>query len=117
MNSNKDLTALAQTLRKNMTREEKHLWYDFLKKQPLTINRQKVLGKYIVDFLCEDAKLVIELDGAQHYSEQGRLRDAERDAYLNKLGYSVVRYTDHDIRTNFDAVCLDIERHLNERRF
>ncbi len=55
MNSNKHLTALAQTLRKNMTREEKHLWYDFLKKQPLTINRQKVLGKYIVDFLCEDA--------------------------------------------------------------
>ena len=115
--SNPDLTPFAQMLRKDMTKEEKHLWYDFLKKLPVTVNRQKVIGNYIVDFLCEDARLVIELDGAQHYSHEGRKKDAERDKYLNGLGYLVLRYTDHDVRTNFEGVCLDIKRHIDQRRF
>ena len=116
-NSNPELTPFAQKLRKGMTKEEKHLWYDFLKKLPVTVNRQKVVGNYIVDFLCEDARLVIELDGAQHYSLEGRRKDAERDGYLNELGYLVLRYTDHDIRTDFEGVCLDIKRQIQDRRF
>ena len=67
--NNPKLTALSQNLRKEMTREEKHLWYDFLQRLPITINRQKVIGKYIADFYCAKAKLVIELDGRQHYNE------------------------------------------------
>ena len=69
---NKGLTASAKTLRKHMTREERHLWYDFFKQLPLTVNRQKVIGPYIVDFYCAEAKLVIELDGSQHYEDRGK---------------------------------------------
>lgn len=66
---NKELVSIAKTLRKNMTNEENHLWYDFLKVYPIRFYRQKVLGKYIADFYCSKAKLVIELDGAQHYDD------------------------------------------------
>ena len=68
-NSNPKLTDNAKNLRKNMTKEERHLWYDFLKTLPITVNRQKVIGNYIVDFYIATAKLVIELDGSQHYEE------------------------------------------------
>lgn len=99
-----------------MTKEEKRLWYDFLKRLPYTINRQKVIGDYIVDFYCCAAKLVIEVDGAQHYTLEGRNRDAERDFFLYEHGFDVVHYSDHDVRTNFDGVCLDIRRRIGERR-
>ena len=69
--NNPNLTNLSQNLRKNMTKEEKHLWYDFLKNLPITVNRQKVIGNYIVDFYCAKANIAIELDGSQHYFEQG----------------------------------------------
>ena len=72
-NANLHLKTNAQKLRKNMTRQERHLWYDFLKKLPITVNCQKVIGKYIVDFYCAGAKTVIELDGSQHYEENGVL--------------------------------------------
>ena len=73
--ANKNLTNISKTLRKQMTNEEKHLWYDFLKKLPITFNRQKVIGNYVVDFYCASAKIVIELDGSQHYEENGREKD------------------------------------------
>lgn len=76
--NNPKLTANAQELRKNMTKEERHLWYNFLKELPITINRQKVIGNYIVDFYCADAKVVIELDGSQHFEEHGKEYDAKR---------------------------------------
>ena len=69
--ANSKLTNISKVLRKNMTKEERHLWYDFLKKQKITFNRQKVIGDFIVDFYCASAKLVIELDGSQHYEEMG----------------------------------------------
>ena len=106
------MTGTAKALRKNMTKEEKHLWYDFLKKLPITVHRQKVFGNYIVDFYCADAKLVIELDGSQHYEERGRQADAARDAYLKSLGIEVVRYSDLDVDHRFDAVCQDILKRL-----
>ena len=109
---NKGLTANAKTLRKHMTREERHLWYDFFKQLPLTVNRQKVIGPYIVDFYCAEAKLVIELDGSQHYEDHGKASDAERDAYLRQQGLSVVRYSNFEIHTQFEAVCQDLYQRL-----
>ena len=78
---NPKLTNVARMLRKNMTKEEKHLWYDFLRTYPVRFSRQKVLGKYIADFYCAEAKLVIELDGSGHYTEEGKQYDEERTAF------------------------------------
>ena len=102
----------AQKLRREMTKEERRLWYDFLKQLPLTVNRQKVIGRYIVDFYCASAKLVIELDGSQHYESEGTASDWERDYALNQLGITVVRYSNSDINRNFDGVCADLLRRL-----
>ena len=111
--ANKNLTNISKNLRKQMTKEEKHLWYDFLKKLPVTFNRQKVIGKYVVDFYCASAKLVIELDGSQHYEEQAREKDNERDAYLNSLGIKVLRYSNYDFNRRFDGACADILKHID----
>lgn len=112
------LTPLARTLRKNMTKEEKHLWYDFLKLLPQTVNRQKVIGKYIVDFYCAEASVAIEIDGSQHYEEPGREADRERDKYLNECGVTVLRYSNLDVQRRFESVCADIlnriSRHESE---
>ena len=112
-NNNPYLTEISQELRRNMTKEEKHLWYDFLKTLPQTVNRQKVIGKYVVDFYCASAKIVIELDGSQHGGESMRKKDEMRDAYLNELGITVLRYTNIEIHDNFKNVCLDILKHLD----
>jgi very-short-patch-repair endonuclease len=109
---NSKLSGISKTLRKNMTKEEKHLWYDFLKDLPQTIKRQKIIGTYIVDFYCAEAKIVIELDGSQHYSDEGKSNDKERDSYLNSLGITVLRYSNFDIQRNFDGVCIDIIQHI-----
>ena len=93
-----------------MTKEERSLWYDFLKQLPVTVNRQKVIGHYIVDFYCASAKLVIELDGSQHYEDEGAAADRERDNALNQRGISVVRYSNDDVNRNFDGVCADLLR-------
>ncbi len=106
---NRKLTSNSKTLRKNMTPEEKHLWYDFFKKLPVTINRQKVIGNYIVDFYCADKKTVIELDGSQHFESEN---DVLRDKYLESLGIKVLRYWNKDLHNNFKGVCEDIEKHL-----
>ena len=95
-----------------MTKEERKLWYEFLKTLPLTVNRQKVIGNYIVDFYCAAAKLVIELDGSQHYEESGKEADRVRDEYLKSVGIKVLRYSNSDINTKFSAVCEDIYRCL-----
>jgi len=110
--NNPGLTDNAQQLRKNMTKQERRLWYDFLKPLPVTINRQKVIGPYIVDFYCAAAKLVIELDGSQHCEQDGQSADLMRDAYLRSNGITVLRYSNLDVNTNFEAVCEDILLHL-----
>ena len=106
------LSENARVLRKNMTKEERHLWYDFLKALPATINRQKVIGPYIVDFYCAGAKLVIELDGSQHYADAGVASDTVRDEYLKEQGLTVLRYSNRDIHEKFPDVCADIYRHI-----
>lgn len=108
---NKKLVSSAQLLRKEMTKEERHLWYDFLKKLPVTVNRQKNIGNYIVDFYIASKNIVIELDGSQHYEEQAYQKDKERDEALFMLGIKVLRYQNTEINKNFNGVCRDI---LNE---
>ena len=93
---NKNLVKNARSLRKNMTPEEKHLWYDFLKKLPITVHRQKNIGNYIVDFYIASKKIVIELDGVGHFEEEYENADKIRDADLNRLGVRVIRYTNDD---------------------
>lgn len=80
-----------------MTKEERHLWYDFLKDLPVMVHRQKVIGKYIVDFYIASAKLVIELDGSQHYDAQGQAADKQRDTYLKEQGLTVLRIPNNAI--------------------
>ena len=109
---NPKLDANAKALRKDMTKEERHLWYDFLKTLPIMVHRQKVIGKYIVDFYVASAKAVIELDGSQHYDLVGRQVDDMRDAYLNALGITVLRYSNADINQRFSSVCEDIWNRL-----
>ena len=114
-NSKEGMTRLSQALRKNMTKEEKKLWYRFLRLIPFNVNRQKVLDDFIVDFYCAELKLVIEVDGAQHYSEEGRIADAERDACLARTGNAVLRFTNADVNRNFECVCLEIMKAIRER--
>ncbi len=105
---NKKLVPVARMLRKNMTKEEKHLWYDFLRLHPARFTRQKVLGKYVADFYSAKAKLIIELDGSQHYSEENIKKDAERCEFLEQYGLTVIRIQNIDINKNFEGVCLYI---------
>ncbi len=95
-----------------MTKEERHLWYDFLKSLPIMVHRQKVIGNYIVDFYIAEAKLVIELDGSQHFETEGTQADAVRDEYLRSLGLTVLRYANFDVNYNFNGVCEDILNRL-----
>lgn len=106
-------TKRSQELRRNMTKHERHLWYDFLKGLPVTVNRQKVLGRYIADFYCASAKLVIELDGSQHETEEGRRYDQQRDRFLtDQLGLTVLRYPNRQIDQHFQEVCQEILGYL-----
>ncbi len=109
---NKQLVPIAKTLRREMTKEEKHLWYDFLRGYPINFIRQKIIGKHIVDFYCPAAKLVVELDGSQHYSEKGKQADAERDDFLAGYGLDVLRISNYDIHTNFEGACLEINKYV-----
>ena len=111
----KKLISLAKALRKNMTDEEKHLWYDFFKKLPVTVNRQKVIGDYIVDFFVAEQRIAIEVDGTQHGDPEQREKDKKRDFELRSLGIRVLRYTNKDVRQRFENVCEDILRHLQLR--
>ena len=102
---NKILVVNARLLRKNMTKEERHLWFDFLRTYPVKFTRQKILGKYIADFYCSQANLVIEIDGSQHYFDEELKKDQERTKFLEQYGVKVVRFTNIDINNRFDEVC------------
>jgi very-short-patch-repair endonuclease len=103
------LKSFSQELRKQMTKEENLLWYRFLRKYPVRFRRQYVIGSYIVDFYCHQAKLVIELDGSQHYDPQETEKDNVRTAYLESLGLQVIRFTNLDVLQQFSAVCQSID--------
>jgi len=102
---NKRLTPLAKQLRKEMTKEERHLWYDFLRIYPVRFLRQKVVGKYIVDFYCAEARLVVELDGSQHYENAHIKKDEERTAFLENYGLRVIRIPNNEVNRSFRSIC------------
>ena len=112
---NNELLNIARILRRNMTRHEKHLWYDFLRKYPIKIYKQRIIDNYVADFYCHQARLVIELDGSQHYTLQGEMRDAVRSDILEKYGIFVLRFSNMDIDRNFDGVCRTIDREIRSR--
>jgi len=111
---NKALVSNAKELRNNMTKEERHLWYDFLKSHPARFQRQKIIEKYIVDFYCAAAKLVIELDGSQHFEDKGIEYDAERTAFLEGYGLAVIRIPNNEVNRNFRAVCEYIDYRIGQ---
>ena len=111
---NSRLTGLAKNLRKNMTKEERKLWYEFLKDYPSRFLRQKVIDDYIVDFYCHEARLIIELDGSQHYENKGLLKDRIRTAHLENRNLTVLRIQNTDVNNNFIGVCEYIDVKIKE---
>lgn len=112
---NRRLIPRAKELRKNATKQENYLWYNFLRTYPVRFQRQKTISNFIVDFYCDKAKIVIELDGSQHYSEQGMTYDAERTQILSAYGLLVLRFSNADIDRHFTSVCEEIDRKVKER--
>ena len=112
---NKALLENAKELRKNMTRQERHLWYDFLRDYPVKIYKQKIIGNYIADFYCHSALLVIELDGSQHYMAEGADKDRKRTEVLEEMGIEVIRFSNREIDENFNEVCEKIDLVIKER--
>lgn len=111
---NKKLKNLARDLRKNATDSERRLWSKIRRKQlkEYQFYRQKNIGDYIVDFYCPAAKLIVEIDGGQHYSEANIVKDEVRDKFLSDLGFRVLRYSNSDVFKNFEGVVTDIYNHL-----
>ena len=114
MERNQKLTGLSQALRKNQTKEENLLWYNFLRRYPCQFRRQCIIGNYIVDFYCHKAKLVIELDGSQHYDPQYAEQEAVRTAYLNQQGILVLRFSNLDVLRQFRSVCEKLTRQFGK---
>ena len=113
----KDNTQLenARRLRREMTPHERKLWYLFLRKYPIKIYKQRIIDRFIVDLYCASARLVIELDGTQHYETQGAAYDAERSQFLRALGLEVVRFSNRDIDRDFRGVCTQIDLIIQKR--
>ena len=109
---NKNLIPKAKELRKNMTRQEKKLWYDFLVKYPKRFQRQKTIDNYIADFYCHEAKLIVELDGNQHFTEVAQNYDKERTDILQAYGLTVMRFKNSDIDNSFNNVCECINKYI-----
>ncbi len=106
---------IARRLRRDMTPHERKLWYLFLRKYPIKVYKQRIIGRFIVDFYCAPAKLVIELDGSQHYESQGLSYDSERSDFLKSLGLEVLRFSNHEIDKNFHDVCEQINLCIQNR--
>ncbi len=114
---NKRLVPYAKQLRNEMTKEERHLWYDFLRTYPVRFSRQKILGKYIADFYSAEAKLIIELDGSQHYEDRNMEKDGERTAFLEAYGLTVIRIPNNEVNRNFTGVCEYIDSVVKQSLF
>ena len=106
------LRQYARELRKNMTKEERKLWYEFLKGLPVTVKRQERIGCYIADFYIPTARLAIELDGSQHFEDNGAAYDRKRDRIFSEKEITVLRYPNNAVNQNFSGVCEDILKHL-----
>jgi very-short-patch-repair endonuclease len=105
---------LAKNLRKNATPQENHLWYDFLSSYPIRFQRQKAIDNFIADFYCHKAKLIIEIDGLQHSTEEGKKNDEFRTEILESYDLKVIRISNRQINTNFRGVCAYIDSVVKE---
>ena len=112
---NNKMLARARELRKDMTPQERHLWFDFLRTYPVKIYKQRIIESFIVDFYCASAKLVIEVDGSQHYTEEGIAYDEERTMKLNQYNLMVLRFSNADVDRHFQEVCESIDQCIKER--
>ena len=112
---NGSLMANAHILRKEMTPWERKLWFLFLRSYPIRIYRQRILGPYIADYYCAKAKLIVELDGSQHFMPDGQDADTRRSEYLEVKGYSILRFPNIEIDRSFQAVCETIDREVRSR--
>ena len=112
---NKALVPYAKQLRREMTKEERHLWYDFLRFYSVRFIRQKIIGHYILDFYCAKAKLAIELDGSQHFEDNNTQKDIIRSEYLEDFGIHVVRILNNEVTGNFNGVCEYIDKMVKQR--
>lgn len=112
---NNDMLDVARRLRREMTPQEQRLWYVFLRKYPVKFYKQRIIESFIVDFYCADARLVIELDGSQHYTEQGKAYDEERSSIMEGYGVEVLRFTNLEVDREFDAVCERIDARIKQR--
>lgn len=110
-----ELRANAQSLRKEMTPQERKLWYQFLRRHPVKIYKQRIIESFIADFYCSRAQLVIELDGAQHTTEQGLLYDRERSSIFSQYGLDVLRFSNYEVDLQFEAVCEKIHQTIQSR--
>lgn len=106
----------AKELRREMTPQERKLWYCFLRQYPAKIYKQRIIDSFIVDFYCASAKLVIEVDGSQHYTEDVSAYDAKRTMNLEKYGIKVIRFSNREIDREFPSVCHEIDRNIQDRR-
>ena len=111
---NPKLKQRSRELRRNMTRQERRLWYDFLRDYPVKVYRQRSIDRFIADFYCSRAHLVIEVDGGQHYATDGMEQDAIRSAVLKKYGLTVIRVSNADVDQHFPEVCEFIDRRMKE---
>lgn len=111
----KDLLAKARNLRREMTKEERHLWYDFLCRYPVRFRRQRPMLDYIMDFYCPKVQLGVELDGSQHASGEQLEYDMERTHRLSKMGIFILRFTNREIWQNFSGVCQMIDQTVEDR--
>ena len=104
----------ARKMRKNPTRQENHLWYDFLRTYPVQFRRQVMIDDYIADFYCHKAKLVIEVDGSQHETDEGLQKDEIRTEKLERYSLTVIRFTNRSVDKDFYRVCDYIDRIVQE---
>ncbi|MBQ7435314.1 MAG: endonuclease domain-containing protein [Oscillospiraceae bacterium] len=116
ISKNGKLLPNAKALRRDMTPHERKLWYLFLRNYPVKIYKQRIIESYIVDFYCASAKLVIEIDGSQHFEDDGKAKDIKRDQKMNSLGLMVLRFDNHQIDWEFQAVCDRINHVIQERQ-
>ena len=112
---NNSLFDNAKELRRELTEQEKHLWYDFLRNYPIKVYKQRIIDSFIVDFYCHKAMLVIELDGSQHYTSVGKENDKARTKALEKYGLYILRFSNKDVDDNFSGVCSFIDKKIKER--
>ena len=112
---NNNLLNIAKSLRRNMTRQEKHLWYDYLQHYPIKIYKQRIIDNFVVDFYCHKARLAIEIDGSEHYSIEGKTYDEARTGVIEKYGVIVLRFSNLDIDDKFEGVCYVIDKTIKER--